>query len=498
MKGMKLKIQRIITFVIFLIFSFIFCNYSFGQTNMIVYGENGQGLRYRTLTLGATYWGAEGSIPGTSAYTPNFIRLISCPTRDEKISAFLCSNNTLYVSTWTSANGWAQSPTTICQGSNSSPRWFDIVYEQNSGNAMIVYSTGTGVLAYRTWNGSSWSSRSSVGNSYGTSTTIYWIRLAAKPNSNEILMACCNSNRGCYARVWNGSSCGNSYNVNEWTITDAPSTYEGFAVVYEQSSGDGLLMYWNANNSSMEAVTWNGTSWSGPTTSSSIGYPRGMDVKARPNSDEIMVVCDNNSASIISVKWTGSSWGTSVTHYSAGGTPNYHDVDSEWEYLSGHEGHCTLAARYISTERVVTRHSSDGSSWTTMNDPLPGTSGATFRNISLVRLLNSATIYLIANNSYNLYSWRWSVEASSWIAGSMETLETSLASGPDNPRQPFCMSAGIYGGGGGGGGAALSTTTILCYGDNTTPSYAKFRSLLEGSTYWTEEMITGTTIPQLI
>ncbi len=397
---MKIKIRKITFLVTSLVFGFLFYNYCFGQTNMIVYGETGQGLRYRTLTLGATYWGTENSIPATSAYTPNFIRLISCPTRDEKIVAFLASNSTLYVSTWTSTYGWANSLTTIYQGSNSTTRWFDVIYEQNSGNAIIVYSTGTGVLAYQTWNGFSWSSRGSVGNSYGTSSTIYWVRLAAKPNSNEVIMACCNGNRGCYTRVWNGSSWGNSYDVAEWTLTDNPSSFEGFSVVYEQSSGDGLLIYWNASNSSMQAVSWNGTSWSGPTTSSSLGYPRGMDVKARAGSDEVMVVCWDNSANIRTIKWTGSSWSTPVTHYNSGGTPNYRDADVEWEYLSGHEGNCILAARYINpNERIVTRHSSDsGDNWTTMADPLSGTSGNTFRNISLVRLINSATIYLIANN----------------------------------------------------------------------------------------------------
>ena len=77
-------------------------------------------------------------------------------------------------------------------------RGFDITYEQNSGDAMVVYSNNTSTPRYRTRTAGIWSAETAL-PSAPLSGVVQWVQLAARPGTNEIGLAYSDANlRGRY------------------------------------------------------------------------------------------------------------------------------------------------------------------------------------------------------------------------------------------------------------------------------------------------------------
>ena len=119
---------------------------------IVAYGEGSQQApRYRTWDGAA--WSDEAmgnSVSGAIRWAV----LKSCPVRSEKMLGTLDQVNHTYVQVW---DGSAWGPVTqLTSGGDTSSRTFDIAYESDSGDALIVYRRAfleTDVY-YRTWNGS--------------------------------------------------------------------------------------------------------------------------------------------------------------------------------------------------------------------------------------------------------------------------------------------------------------------------------------------------------
>jgi hypothetical protein len=253
---------------------------------LIVYGESTLSIpRYRVWN-GISWSAQENNAPASS--TIQWVVLKSCPTRDEKILGVLSSAGYLDVSIWNGQNmAWSESLRVASIGT-SLPTYcpFDIAYEQRSGRGIIVYNpspTGT-KPQFRIWNASSWSQPQQI--DINTAGVVYWIKLASKPNSDEVAMTTLDANRGVYGMTWNGAAWSNGL-VLESAASIA--TRECVAVEYSQTSGKAMFAW--GSGTFFYSRTWNGTGWEPKSAGVNIAATcNWFSLKADPHSDGLVLV----------------------------------------------------------------------------------------------------------------------------------------------------------------------------------------------------------------
>jgi hypothetical protein len=237
---------------------------------------------------------------------------------------------------------------------------FDVAYESQSGDAVMVWnngSTGTTGISYRVWNGSTWSSESTITTPLTGEPK--QMQLAAAPDSDEMVLIVSNSAGKDYAFVWNGSSWGTST-----TLHNGTDNLTEVNVAYEQSSGDAMLVYGKLSDEMYYRI-WNGSSMSGETaitvptgtsTSSSSGW---STIASDPNSDRIVLGVHNQTNDGWVAVWTGSAWGSKLTVTTAGSGTNHPWMAVAFEGLSGD----ALVAYGESSRYVRYRTWPSGGSW---------------------------------------------------------------------------------------------------------------------------------------
>ena len=423
--------------------------------NILCYGEpttSPYTLKYRVLEQGSTYWSTEMATNLVTQHKIRWVRVAKHPTKNERVAVFSGVDASNYVaimvSTWSSTYGWSATTFTLVSGlplSNNDKRCFDVVYEQNSGRAMVVYSTGSNVLAYRIYNGSNWSSQGSVGhpNSGGY---ILWVKLAAKPGSNEIAMIYTDTNWDSYASIWDGVSWSTHTRIGADGVSVGSSQGRmGATVEYEQLSGNAVFIY-GKNNQTINARKWDGSNWSVEYSSSiTVNIPREIIAKPKPGSNDILIASDEGNIELWTYLWKGSYF-TPRTQHTTSLVNFSHSFDIEYENISGHSDHCILVYALQGASGIVCKHSTDGGvNWSTIANPISGSSGNIYNSVYLYRVLYSTMMWLIANEDQNkLVSFMWDINNSVW--GSKDTLEDTLPYGgaADLYSAPYCMSPWAY------------------------------------------------------
>src|SRR5262249_31678277 len=116
----------------------------------------------------------------------------------------------------------------------------NVVYEQKSGRAMVVYATGTtGSVGYQIWNGTSWTPGNTPpatpvlvpGPPAGTNGFAQWTVLAADPNSNRIAVGVQTQGNDAWMNVWSGTAW-NTATLGISNGVTAPNNL-GIAVAFE-------------------------------------------------------------------------------------------------------------------------------------------------------------------------------------------------------------------------------------------------------------------------
>ncbi len=223
----------------------------------------------------------------------------------------------------------------------NSYRPFDIAYE-SSGDAMLVYGISstdtTRDLAYRIWDGNSWSAEAYLDDTTSTADIqYYWVRLASYPLStgrvDEIaLIGLDGTGIDANAWIWDGNVWGNSL---ELTNDVKRNTEEDISVAYEQVSGD-VMFIWG-QKSDLRSRKWAG-SWQAQLPNIAIGgEARWFTLKADPTSNMLMAVAPNKDLDLITVRWDGSAWTLDPAHDVEVDSITTRVADFEWE-ISGGKG----------------------------------------------------------------------------------------------------------------------------------------------------------------
>ncbi len=298
-----------------------------------------------------TSWSAESSAlsVGTGANI-QWMVIKASPVRDEYILGTLDDDGHVNVQFYRE-DGWGDliELTDRIGTVNDAYRGFDISYERTTGRAVVVYSDGTALPKYRIWDNGNWSMPGNV-SAVGTGT-VYWIRLEASPQSDEIVLVTQDSNADIYAQVWDGTGWGN---VQVLETTAENPAYQDLDVAYEYTSGNAMVVWADTNQNTPRYRIWDGSSWSSEAGANNVGSTaiRWIKLAAEPGSDRILMGTLDGGSDVNVQVWTGSAWGTNFQPDPNVESNTKRNFDVAWENSSGvgmvvyGEGGASDAPRY--------------------------------------------------------------------------------------------------------------------------------------------------------
>ncbi|RZN39078.1 MAG: VWA domain-containing protein [Methanosarcinales archaeon] len=380
------------------------------------YDSNSGGIpRYRHWEGGD--WSDETSannVGGTIRWTV----MQSCPTRNETIMGTLDTSKDLNVQIW-DGSSWGAAQQFTGSLDSYGRRGFDVAYEQTSGDAMVVYADmgeDDGVPRYQIWNGTGWTDGAFVNGTSPGAGDIWWVRLAADPNSDDMVLVTLDDAGDVRAQVWDGSNWGNPITItNDARAYD----YQCFDVIYD-TCGTATVVWADRSPERVMSQVWNGAAWSA--ASEIYGFTDNVywiKLAPDPNSNNILMGALDEASDISVSLWNGSAWTTknreieTATH---GNNRRYFDVS--FEQTSG-------------TGMVVwsdNTHTPKYQAWNATDDSWSSESSASSTGtnyVSWVQLtpdLESDEIFLMTSdgsNDINIQKW----DGSAW--GTVSEIETS-------------------------------------------------------------------------
>ncbi|MBI4802489.1 MAG: four helix bundle protein [Elusimicrobia bacterium] len=291
--------------------------------------------------FGAAQSGVETDALGNSLIRHAVVK--ASPLRNEKISGLLSSDGVLQIQRyngvtdiWT--NEWS---TTTIGATNSAYRGFDIAYERLSGRAMVLYSgAAAGDLYYNIWDGNSWTG--AVTLTTGTANASLWVRLEAKPNSDQLTAAFSKAtDLELYAIHWTSIAWTNGYQI---AASVGATAKQNFDIAWESSGGE-CIVVWTDNVTLGKAFTtkWDGSVWSAYTTTTfafggANGVPQWLRLVSNPKSgsayaDYIVAASVDGAGDWNSSIWTGSDWAYPATENTAvrNAANQARTIDAAWE-----------------------------------------------------------------------------------------------------------------------------------------------------------------------
>jgi len=187
---------------------------------------------------------AQSSAINITSTLPEWFVLKSNKVRDEFMMATLDSSGHIKAQTYNGSGWYNFANLTIGVGTTEDNyKGMDISYEKRSGRGIIVYNTGVaGTDTYSVWNGTAWSINGTLPVDACLGTT-RWVRTAAAPRSNEIVVVYSDSNGDVCGHIWNGAAW-----VDNKTFDAAPAAQatQSLAVAYEQQTDD-ILVSWESS-----------------------------------------------------------------------------------------------------------------------------------------------------------------------------------------------------------------------------------------------------------
>ncbi len=188
---------------------------------------------------------------------------------------------------------------------------FDVAYEQQSGDAMLVWdngSSGTEGLSYSTWDGGGWTGITTITTPLAGEPQ--QMQLAANPHSDEMVLVVSNSASPSqdYALVWDGTGWGNGEILSESpTWGDRTDVY----VAYEQQSGRAMAVY-GQGDTEVYYRTWDGSEWSSegkaPKPDDANGKARWTTLGADPASNRMALGVLTSEQEVWLSVWDGAAW----------------------------------------------------------------------------------------------------------------------------------------------------------------------------------------------
>ncbi len=299
---------------------------------LVVYGNGTVTTpRYRTYTDTSNTFAVFAN--GAAGGNPRSVVVRTSPTKTEAIIGTINNTGSLSVycfdgTTW--SLDW-----TAGVGVTATTRPFNLEYETNSGDVLVLYGNGTittNEMVYRTKSGASgcgaasWSGATSF-DPLRTSNKIQWVKMARdrRSSSNLIATSWADNANDLSAAIWDGSTLINEPTAASETTLEIGTTtatvkqgVDSFDLEYESLTAD-LMLIWgistgtNGTNGVRYRLCSGGTSsctWGAVTTPPTFADDAtNLDISANPLSDEMRFASIGNAGSDLQTGyWTGVGW----------------------------------------------------------------------------------------------------------------------------------------------------------------------------------------------
>lgn len=185
---------------------------------MLVFGAGGccsNAIKYRTFSSSGT-WNSVTNFPtnpgASSSWLVSSVRVYASSTRNEKITVVSMydgsANLAVFANVWngSSWSSWTTLASSYASSGTNYGQPFDGTY-LNNGDFMVVYSDGTGAARAKIWNGSSWGSAMTLPSQC---CQITFVTAAARPGTNEVMVSTYSIATNIYTDYYNGKGYANS------------------------------------------------------------------------------------------------------------------------------------------------------------------------------------------------------------------------------------------------------------------------------------------------
>ncbi|MCD6422929.1 MAG: fibronectin type III domain-containing protein, partial [Elusimicrobia bacterium] len=293
------------------------------------------------IAQNTTYWGSEQSgIPAMNSEIQH-LRLKENPVGDERIlmAGIYAGTNDyeIWVTTWVDGN-WAGTSLQLANAlTTGAPgmddcRGFDVAFEDQSGEGLICYSTGTAdTIFYRIWDGSSFSTEySTTGLPTSDKLTPYWIAMARRPGYDDIALiylASDGTNHEIGALIWDGTN--NKFSQQLYLGTAVDDTKECIGVVAMNESRNFMFVF--STSTTCQYVKWDGSNFGTIAKIGDFGDNVEFIDLACNTTDQIMLGLQDADDDVESAIYDGSNWTVLTRIIATARTISNHYVDVEWE-----------------------------------------------------------------------------------------------------------------------------------------------------------------------
>jgi len=262
------------------------------------------GLSYRTWN-GST-WSAEETITTPVSGAPKQMQLAAAPSGDEMVLVVSNGSSQDYAMVW-NGSSWGDAITLSSTGSGDDLTDVYVEYEQQSGEALVVYGRGSTSLLYRTWNGA-WSAEGSVPAPAPAAGNVRWTTLGADPRSDRIAVGVTTFSADTWLAVWDGTG----FVSAQVATQSAPGDiFPSVGVAFESYTGEALALYAEASSVTRYRTWSSGTGWSAQSNGVDVGdVPNSLMLYPSPFGNEIVAIVQDAGSDLEAATWSGSAWGS--------------------------------------------------------------------------------------------------------------------------------------------------------------------------------------------
>jgi hypothetical protein len=259
------------------------------------------------------------------------VEVEGCPIRKEVIAGVIDDNDDINLSVWRGP-GWGNQKTfTLLADKNF--KCFDIAYESQSGNALVVGREGTGTpLLYNIWDGSQWTFSSPQVAFSLPGGEVHDVVMTSQPGGNEILIAVVTAWDDIQLVRWNGVI------FTDLGTIETQVAYNDFRmveIVYEHYSGDAMVVWSRNTDSALKYRMWNGSVLGPEGDVPDFGGNENQVIRGAadsdPASDYIVIAAVDNFYDINVAVWDGDAWVDSHQVETAAATNVTQSFDVAWE-----------------------------------------------------------------------------------------------------------------------------------------------------------------------
>jgi hypothetical protein len=273
--------------------------YTASGTAMVAYWTQGsKRIGYRTHSGGS--WSAEQTRTLPSDVKLRFLMLCPHPSSEEIVLLAINDDKELYATTW---SGSAFGSVTTIETDMNSDKQEDaaMAFETASGHGVLVYAQkDVATPRYRTYIDGAWSSELSAPS---VDDEVRWIRLAADPASDRIVMGTLDKEKDLNACIWSGTAWGSVVELENDTEN---SDRRGFDVAFP-SSGSCLIAYAQKNEQRFQYRSLTGSTWSSEQQGPNLGSKIHVIQLIPDASGSVYVSCSEAGDELSVLKWNGST-----------------------------------------------------------------------------------------------------------------------------------------------------------------------------------------------